>query len=392
MPIPIDKKNQGKMGSLRSGRMIYEWIRMAESDLVVDATSYKYLAKTDITNFYSSVYTHSLAWALAGDRETAFNDKAYANFGNKIDKLLQYANDARTNGIPVGSALSDLVAEILLSWVDEKVSKALISLDFIAVRFKDDYRVLCNSEEDAKKVLSTISNELSVINLTLNESKTQIFDVPDGLYRPHDREFFPHSLREKSRVSFKTFEHTLLIALDIHRKYPGTGILEKFFSELLTKNKVLKVKFSENERQQSIQLIKFVSLLFLVKRESEKTLSHVLSLIEIVYIENKSHREALKPYIKRVIEKELKSASERNSAFDVVWYIFFWRYIQLGTISFKDFVTNDKVLGNPFVQCLITSTDKLYSDSGIKLFRAPKDCKGTSLAHRLDVFKRHERV
>ncbi|EID0034481.1 RNA-directed DNA polymerase [Vibrio diabolicus] len=392
MPIPVDKKNQGKMGCLRTGRMIYEWIRMAESDLVIDATSYKYLAKTDITNFYSSVYTHSLAWALAGNRETAFEDKECSNFGNKIDKLLQYANDARTNGIPVGSALSDLVAEILLAWVDEKVSKELSSLDFLAVRFKDDYRVLCNSEEDAKKVLSTISNELSKINLTLNENKTQVFVVPDGLYRPHDREYFPHSLREKSRVSFKTFEHTLLIALDIHRKYPGTGILEKFFSELLTKKKDLKLKFSKNEQQQSMQLIKFVSLLFLVKRESEKTLSHVLSLIEIVYLENKSHRKTLKPYIKNIIEKELQAASNNNSAFDVVWYIFFWRYIQLGAVSFKDFVTNDKVVSNPFVQCMLTSTDKLYSDSGIKLFRAPKDCKGTSLAHRLDVFKRHERV
>ncbi|HBN6901571.1 TPA: RNA-directed DNA polymerase, partial [Vibrio cholerae] len=221
---------------------------------------------------------------LAGNRETAFEDKQCSNFGNKIDKLLQYANDARTNGIPVGSALSDLVAEILLAWIDEKVSKELTSLDFLAVRFKDDYRVLCNSEEDAKKVLSTISNELSKINLTLNENKTQVFIVPDGLYRPHDREYFPYSLREKSWVSFKTFEHTLLIALDIHRKYPGTGILEKFFSELLTKKKDLKVKFSKNEQQQNMQLIKFVSLLFLVKRESEKTLSHVLSLIEIVYL------------------------------------------------------------------------------------------------------------
>jgi len=224
MPIPVDTKNQGSVGSLRSGRMIYEWIQMAESDLVIDATSYKYLAKTDITNFYSSVYTHSVAWAIAGSRETAFEDKEFALFGNKIDKLLQYSNDARTNGIPVGSILSDLIAEILLSWVDEKVSLELGDLDFLAVRFKDDYRILCNTEEDAKKVLSTISDELKKVNLSLNETKTQIFSLPDGLYRPHDREYFPHSLRERSKVSFKTFEHTLLIALDIHRRYPGTGI------------------------------------------------------------------------------------------------------------------------------------------------------------------------
>lgn len=77
IPIPVDTKNQGVIGDLRSGRMIYEWIRMAESDLVIDATSYKYLAKTDITNCYSSVYTHSVAWAIAGCREVAFKDKNF---------------------------------------------------------------------------------------------------------------------------------------------------------------------------------------------------------------------------------------------------------------------------------------------------------------------------
>ena len=392
MPIPVDANQQGSVGRLRSGRMIYEWIRMAESDLVIDATSYKYLAKTDIKNFYSSVYTHSVAWAIAGSRETAFKDRKFELFGNKIDRLLQYSNDARTNGISVGSALSDLIAEILLSWVDEKVSLELSDLDFLGVRFKDDYRILCNTEEEAKNILSTISEELKKINLSLNETKTQIFSLPDGLYRPHDREYFPHSLREKSKISFKTFEHTLLIALDIHRKYPGTGILEKFFSELLTKDKNLKVQFSKHERQCLVQLTKFISLLFLIKRESEKTLSHVLSLIEIVYLTNIAHKERLKPFIKQIVEKELVAASNKNSAFDVVWYIFFSRYIGLGIINFKELVTNEKVTSNTFVQCIIASQDKLYSESGVKLYIKPSECKGVRLACRLDVFKHHEWV
>src|SRR5690606_42020701 len=141
------------------------------------------------------------------------------------------------------------------------------NLDLLAVHYKDDYRLLCNTEEDEKKILSTITDELKKINLSLNETKTKIFSLHDGLYRPHDREYFPHSLREKSKVSFKTFEHTLLIALDIHRKYPGTGILEKFFSELLTKDKSLKVQFSKHERQCLVQLTKFISLLFLRSEE-----------------------------------------------------------------------------------------------------------------------------
>lgn len=270
------------------------------------------------------------------------------------------------------------------------MSLELDDLDFLAVRFKDDYRILCNKEEDTKKILNTISEELKKINLSLNETKTQIFSLPDGLYRPHDREYFPHSLREKSKVSFKTFEHTLFIALDIHRKYPGTGILEKFFSELLTEDKRLKVQFSKHERQHLVQLTKFISLLFLIKRESEKTLSHVISLIEIVYLANKPFKEKLKSFIKQIVEKELKAASDKNSAFDVVWYIFFSRYIGLGITNFKDLITNTKVVSNTFVQCMLKSQDEMYKDSGVKLYRKPSECKGYSLAKRLDVFNHQE--
>lgn len=392
LPIPVDKSVRGKLGGLRVGRMIYEWIRMAESDLVIDATSYKLLVKTDITNFYSSIYTHSIAWAIVGDRETAFNDKNLQLIGNKIDKLIQYANDARTNGIPIGSALSDLIAEILLSRIDKYISDELKDIDFLAVRFKDDYRILCNSDEDSKVILSTISSELNKINLCLNENKTNVFTLPDGLYRAHDREYFPHSLKEINKITFKTFEHTLLIVLDIHRKYSGTSILEKFLSELMIGTGETKIYFSKREARKKLELTKFISLLFLVKRESEKTLSHILSLVEIVYLENMPFHGELKPFIRSIVEQELKSASDRDSAFEVVWYIFFSKYIGLGITKFKSFVSNEKVLSSPFVKCLMTGKHNLYNDSGIKLYRKPSDCKGKSLAHYLDVFQRHEKV
>ena len=53
--------------------------------------------------------------------EKAFKDKTCELVGNKIDKIVQYANNGRTNGIPVGSAVSDLIAEIILSSIDSKI-------------------------------------------------------------------------------------------------------------------------------------------------------------------------------------------------------------------------------------------------------------------------------
>jgi len=110
-PIALSKDNKGK---LRSGRMIYEFLEMAEKDLVAEAYSYKKLAKVDITNFYNSIYTHTISWAWCRDRIQGLSDSgAYHYCGTRLDKLFQYSNDKRTIGLPVGPVLSDIIVELI---------------------------------------------------------------------------------------------------------------------------------------------------------------------------------------------------------------------------------------------------------------------------------------
>src|SRR5690606_13700899 len=59
-PIPVSKNNEGTLGNLRAGRMIYEFLEMAENDLVAEAYNYKYILKTDIKNFRSEEHTSEL--------------------------------------------------------------------------------------------------------------------------------------------------------------------------------------------------------------------------------------------------------------------------------------------------------------------------------------------
>ena len=392
-PIPIARNQTKSLSNIRSGRMIYQWLQMAEKDLIVHAGNYQFIAHTDITNFYNSIYTHSIAWALHG-REKALQDKQCKYVGNKIDKLFQYSNDGRTNGIPTGSILSDLVAEILLTSIDREVSENLNKqkLYFLAVRFKDDYRFLCQSEEDAQKILKVVANRLSAYNLSINEHKTYTKKLPDGLYRSHDRQYFPYRLREEQKISFRVFEHTLLIALDIHRKNPGTSILEKFVSELFTKtngNKTLKLVFYSSKDKKNQEIKKVISLLFLVKRESEKLLCHVLSVSQQLYITYRQEYPDLKKYLKSTIENEIKNASERGSVFEIVWLIFFSRYAGLGIQNFNSLVNNQDINENKFYKSILTSQQKVFNDSRIKMFCKPKDCSKITLAKYLDIFDRN---
>ncbi len=384
LPIPLNARESGELSPLRSGRMIYEWIEMAEKDIIAEAYKFNYIIRADITSFYSSIYTHSIGWAING-RENAFADKEYKLTGNKIDRLIQYANDGKTNGIPVGSALSDLIAEIVLVSVDVEVSKKLKDIEFVGCRFKDDYRILCNSDKEAKTILKVLADELINFNLLINEHKTQILTLPQGLYRQHDREYHPFSLKEKKEIPFKTFELTLLKVLDIHKLYPGTSILEKFFSELYDEEMVFKVKFSKEVNTRRKQILKLMSLLILLKRESEKTICHVLAVCEAIYENYWS--KSLKTQMRGLIESEIIKASQKKSAFEIVWLVFFSRYLKLGVKNFSSFIDEEN-LQNQFLKSIITSTQKYFTDSKINLFSKPKDCMASSLAKQIAVFER----
>lgn len=238
LPIPVNSQSVGELGELRAGRMIYEFLEMAESDLVAEGHKYKFLLRTDIKNFYPSVYTHSIAWALHTKKtiRTSGNRDNFSKFlGLQLDKLFQYANDGCTNGIPIGPAVSDLASEIILAAVDKECSIELNSVDFIGVRFKDDYRFLCNSKQDAQKIIKTLQNQLRNFNLFLNEGKSEVRELPEGLFRQWTSEFQKCSLKYKRKVGYKRFTHSLLATLKIDQDFPDTGLIDRFLSELTTK-------------------------------------------------------------------------------------------------------------------------------------------------------------
>lgn len=386
-PIPVSSRNIGGLSNLRSGRMIYEWIAMAERDLIAEAYKYNLLVRTDISSFYNSIYTHSIGWALHG-RQEAFEDKDFHLIGSKIDRLIQYANGGKTNGIPIGPVLSDLIAEILLAKVDSEASSRLAGYDFIGTRFKDDYRILCNSPTDAKAILKVLSDELNSYNLSINQNKTSIQKLPDGLYRDHDREYFPFSLKREENISFKLFEHSVVRVLDIHRRYPGTNILEKFVGELFTDSYELKIRFSASPNVQEKEILKTFSLLSLLNRESEKLLCQILSVIEALY--TRFLRGAwFKKHIKEYVLHEIKSANERESAFSIVWLVFFGKYLGLGLENLETMIS-PSMHDNSYVKSVLKSEQHLFRDSQIPLFSRPKDVREGCLAKRFAVFNREK--
>ena len=240
-PFPLDSKKPGKIGKKRSGRMIYEWIEMVENDVASIAFQYEHLIKTDIKNFYPSIYTHSIPWALHGKDNIKKNNNRnnYHLFGNCLDKLFQNANDGCTNGIPIGPIVSDIIAEIVLSGVDNEITSLLtkegIQDRVTLVRFKDDYRILAKSKSDGNSVLNNLQSTLKEYNLELNDRKTTFYELPDGLFRNWRSQYYNVNPENKKFHDFESFKELYLSVIQIERENPNCGVIDRFLSDLINK-------------------------------------------------------------------------------------------------------------------------------------------------------------
>ncbi len=135
---------------------------------------YGYVASADIYNFYESIYTHSISWAIE-TKDVAKSSRGNELTGNRIDKLFQNAHDGQTNGIPTGNVLSDLAAELILKDIDRLLASVIESEGIKAYRFRDDYRFICQNKGQALLITDTLAYYLSTeYGLTLNKTKTKI--------------------------------------------------------------------------------------------------------------------------------------------------------------------------------------------------------------------------
>jgi len=439
-PIPPNNNKNGKK-PLRSGRMIYEFLELSEKDLVAEAHRFEYVLKLDITNFYPSIYTHTLCWAWEGrdksdGRKTCGNNTDGSLLGNRFDKLFQYANDRKTVGLPIGSALSDLMAEFILSERDLKISLQLESDDeikgnYIATRFKDDYRILCSSETVAKKIVRILIEKLKEFNFVVHEGKTKIIKLPDGLYRPHAVKYEPYSFRNpknltpEGKIHFKSFENVLLKTLEIHREHSGTSLIEKFLSELILSKRTVNTEgdnvvnpiadrllldfgkqHDNGSKSRNTKLKKTVSLLFMLKNESPKSVGKVLAIFEHILLFGKE--VWFQEYLKEQLITEIKKSVIHETAFELSWLMYFnckhEFKIDLKRIyhdlrkqgKIKYDMSNSQVLRNSFIATLRGKRvgkgnienpfEEAFED--ITLFTPPSDLDETYLIEYLDIFDR----
>jgi len=385
-PLPIDANNPGRVGCLRSGHQIYEFIEMTHEDIVSMAYRYTHIVRADVKNFYPSIYTHSIAWAIHGKVNIRKPAKLY-NYnllGNKLDRLFQNANDGCTNGVPIGPVVSDIVAEIISASVDRIFSKRLRRdrIECEAARFKDDYRVLVKSETDARKVIKHLQTSLKFFNLELSDEKTQIHSLPNGLFREWVSKYHTVHPFKRKRYSWKQFRELYLAVIEIDRACPSTGVIDRFLADIITRGGKLKVQIVASNLQ------KVISMLLLLGNLRIKAFPKVIAIIESVLRSSlgKAHQAEMVEYLEDFLKK--LSIDEERNKYLISWISYF--LVSNGLVKHLSFKPKYK---DPITRSIFGNRGHVFkSRKQFKLFIGSKSIsKKVTMLQHLEVFSQPRR-
>lgn len=380
-PLPITARSRGRVGNLRSGRMIYEFIDMTEDDLASQAYKFAFIVKADIKNFYPSIYTHSIAWALHGKSKIRRKENVsdFTFLGNRLDKLFQNANDGCTNGIPIGPVVSDIIAEIIAASVDRVLSRNLREqkIDCAATRFKDDYRILVKSDTDGRAVIKFLQAALRESHLELSDEKTSIQALPAGLFREWVSRYHAIQPHKRACYSWKQFRELYLGVIDIDRKCPGTGVIDRFLADIVSKGGKLKLTVDDRNLQ------RVISMLLLLGSLRIKAFPKIIAILEsIVHTQaGARHRTQLVEYVHEYLRQ--LAVDEYQNKYLIAWLLYFlvsngeYRHVQ-SRIVFTD----------PVLKSIAANRGVVFARiADFTVFRGSRSAaKAHSMLEYLDVF------
>jgi hypothetical protein len=150
--------------------------RHGKEDIVSDIRlSARFLVETDISTCFPSIYTHSLEWAITSrDRAKDNLKNCRKEWGGDLDAYVRSLRDGETGGILIGPHASNLIAEIVLTRIDEELQQA----GYNFIRNIDDYVCYVDSHDKAETFLSELKDALGKYNLSINYKKTTIKELP----------------------------------------------------------------------------------------------------------------------------------------------------------------------------------------------------------------------
>lgn len=252
--IPRVKRND-RPDPFKNATAILNWWNSMEQRSLELSLKYRYMFITDITNCFGQINPEQIADALAR-KDTPHETADNAALAAKIQHYLRAMQKGKNIGIPQGSSLFSLIAEIVLGYTDLLLSRQIkeaqksgrlpAGLEYEIIRYVDDYRIFCNDPEALVTISYMLQHLLEEFNFRMNTSKTRtstdlitdtlksdkafyIFNTPViGKQSFTDDNGVVHTTRA---FDFAGFQKHLLFIFEFSKRYPDSGQLVRQLEE-----------------------------------------------------------------------------------------------------------------------------------------------------------------
>lgn len=276
---------------------------------IIRAKGAKKVVKLDISNCYSSIYTHMIPAIILGydlaleeykkvlNKEELNVNKDFILF-SELDERIRKQRLNRTNGLLVGPLYSKIIAEGLLTRIDIELESLKINF----CRYVDDYEVFIYDDNE-KSVISNISNILNKYGFSLNTEKTEVLEFPYYIVTNLNKIIEKYN-GKKDNDSEKTME---LFNNFLQMEKDGVKGAIRFLLKTLEKNPIY---FDNHEL--------YRAYLLSILQNDERSLSKACSLL---IADSKNY-----PFNKEEIElvyKLLKIHIRKEHDLEVLWLLYF---------------------------------------------------------------------
>ena len=233
--IPIVPDAKKKEPFHRSTTILNWWSSMEQTPIEL-SMKYRYMFMSDITNCFGQIMPKSIDWALSRKNTDAATDDNH-ELACEIIKIIEALQNGRNVGLPQGSTIYSLIAELILGYSDllltNEIKKAGITADYQILRYVDDYRIFCNDRNTLEHISYILQHVLESLNFRMNVSKTKVSNtiVADAVKPDKAFYIFNTPVFSKKGVDFDGFQKHIYFIFEFGCKFPNSGQMKVLLSD-----------------------------------------------------------------------------------------------------------------------------------------------------------------
>lgn len=200
-------------------------VKQLNEEKVLRGAGAQVVLLSDIQQFFPSIYTHAIAWAVETKAVAKRRRRDMTLLGNRLDELVRFAQGGQTIGIPIGPDTSHVLAELIGAAVDKQLCEKLGQIPR-GYRHVDDFYLCFDGEREAAAALSRLTEALAEYELRINVYKTRVVRVGDLAHDPWVHAFDTFEFAQSRSLQRRDLHRFFDMAFSLAQQHDDESVMQ----------------------------------------------------------------------------------------------------------------------------------------------------------------------